>query len=67
MFGSMYTGSQVISAMEARAKGLRTRKAYGEVVKPDYSPLLTLGFYASYLTAQPASTSDAKSKVAKVA
>jgi len=47
IFGSMYTGTQVISAMAARKQGLRTKAAYAKVPKPDYSPLLKLGFYTS--------------------
>mmetsp|Transcript_81022 Transcript_81022/g.161578 ORF Transcript_81022/g.161578 Transcript_81022/m.161578 type:complete len:311 (-) Transcript_81022:183-1115(-) len=45
LFGSMYTGGTVISALEARQRGLRTREAWEKVVKPDYTPLLKPSFY----------------------
>jgi len=45
MFGSIYTGETVISAMEARKRGLRTRAHWDKVEKVDYSPLLSHSFW----------------------
>jgi lathosterol oxidase len=45
LFGSIYTGETVISAMEARKRGLRTRAHWEKVELVDYSPLLTLSFW----------------------
>jgi len=45
MFGSIYEGDVVISAMEARKQGLRTREAFDAIEKPDYSPLLSPSFW----------------------
>ena len=49
LFGSMYTGETVIPALEARKRGLRTREAYDKVIKPDYSPLLSLAAWRKAL------------------
>ena len=67
MFGSMYTGEQVISAMEARKRGLRTEAAWAKIEKPDYSVLLTKDFWLRGSSAAAAPAKSAAGKAGKAA